>query len=62
MDIAIVLSLLVLAIIAFIAWALGTSSAIAKSFALDPSAGTFILGVLVFLIPGIDQFLIKKGW
>ncbi len=55
-----------LALIAFAAWAVGTSGITARFFGLDTNAATFVLAVAVFLIPGLDQlvtkFLIDRGW
>jgi hypothetical protein len=47
----------VLALIAFAAWAVGTSTAVDDLFRIDKALGQFLLLLTVFLIPGIDTLL-----
>jgi len=46
-----------LAMLAFVAWALGTNAAVAKLVHLDSFAAGIIFGCAVFIIPGLDQGL-----
>jgi hypothetical protein len=47
----------VLALIAFAAWAVGTSTAVDGLLRMDKALGQFLLLLTVFLIPGIDTLL-----
>jgi hypothetical protein len=47
----------ILSIIAFVGWAVGTRSSMARLLYLEPEIGSFILAVIVFAVPGIDQLL-----
>jgi uncharacterized membrane protein YphA (DoxX/SURF4 family) len=49
----------VLALIAYFAWALGTSDFGAELFGLDDNLSRIILAIAVFLIPGIDEAITK---
>lgn len=47
----------VLAVVAFVAWALGSSSAVDKALGVDQTLAALILAAVVFLLPGLDIVL-----
>ncbi|MBV9174838.1 MAG: hypothetical protein JOZ81_32650 [Chloroflexi bacterium] len=46
-----------LAVVAFAAWAVGTSTEVDALLGIDKTVGQFLLFVTVFLLPGIDTLL-----
>ena len=47
----------ILALVAFAAWAVGTSTAVDSLFRIDKTFSQFLLFLTVFLLPGIDTLL-----
>jgi hypothetical protein len=52
----------VLACVAFVSWALGSSAATDKALSIDEVTGSIILGVTVFLVPGIDELISRLAY